>query len=174
MSLNIDEKKAVVAEVTDVLSSAEATILAEYRGLTVAKMTDLRKNAREAGVYLRVVKNTLARRAVGGSSFECLQEHMVGPLAYAIAEDPVACAKVMKNFAKDNDALVIKIGAMSGKLISEDEINALAKLPGREELLAKLMGTMKAPIQQFVATLNAVPSTFVRTLAAVRDSKQGA
>ena len=136
MSLNIEEKKAVVTEVTDVLSAAQATILAEYRGLTVAQMTDLRNSARESGVYLRVVKNTLARRAVDGSPFECLQEHMVGPLAYAIAEDPAACAKVLKNFAKDNGEFTIKVGAMSGKLLTEDEITALSKLPGREELLA--------------------------------------
>jgi len=174
MSLNIDEKKAVVAEVTDVMSGAQAAILAEYRGLTVTQMTDLRKNARESGVYLRVVKNTLARRAADGSSFECLQEHMVGPLAYAIAEDPAACAKVLKNFAKDNECFTIKVGAMSGKLLSEEEITALSKLPGRDELLAMLMGTMKAPVQKFVATLNEVPSKFVRTLAAVRDSKQDA
>ena len=171
MSLNIDEKKAVVAEVSEVINGAQATILAEYRGLSVAAMTDLRNAARESGVYLRVVKNSLAKRAVDGSSFECLQEHMAGPLAYAISEDPVACAKVLKNFAKDNDELIIKVGAMSGKVINEGEITALAKLPGREELLAKLMGTMKAPVQKFVGTLNAVPGTFVRTLAAVRDSK---
>ena len=174
MSLNIDEKKAVVAEVEGAISNAQAAILAEYRGLTVGQMTALRRNAREAGIYLRVVKNTLARRAVDGSSFECLQEHMVGPLAYAISEDPVACAKVMKNFAKDNNAFALKVGAMSGKLLSLDDIDALAKLPGREELLAKLMGTMKAPVQKCVTTLNEIPSKFVRTLAAVRDSKQGA
>ena len=174
MSLNIEEKKAVVTEVTDKLSGAQAAILAEYRGLTVAQMTDLRNSSRESGVYLRVVKNTLARRAVDGSPFECLQEHMVGPLAYAIAEDPAACAKVLKNFAKDNETFTIKVGAMSGKLLTEDEITALSKLPGREELLAKLMGTMRAPVQQFVSTLNEVPGKFVRTLAAVRDSKQGA
>ena len=171
MSLNIDEKKAVVAEVSEVINGAQATILAEYRGLTVSAMTELRNSARESGVYLRVVKNSLAKRAVDGSSFECLQEHMAGPLAYAISEDPVACAKVMKNFAKDNDELIIKVGAMSGKILNEGEITALSKLPGREELLAKLMGTMKAPVQKFVGTLNSVPGTFVRTLAAVRDSK---
>jgi large subunit ribosomal protein L10 len=173
MSLNIDEKKAVVAEVSEILDGAQAAILAEYRGLTVSAMTDLRNSAREAGVHLRVVKNSLAKRAVDGSSFECLQEYMSGPLAYAMSEDPAACAKVLKNFAKDNEELIIKVGAMSGKVLDENEINALAKLPGREELLAKLMGTMKAPAQKFVGTLNAVPGTFVRTLAAVRDSKQG-
>lgn len=171
MSLNIDEKKAVVAEVSEVINGAQATILAEYRGLTVSAMTELRNSARDSGVYLRVVKNSLAKRAVDGSSFECLQEHMAGPLAYAISEDPVACAKVLKNFAKDNEELIIKVGSMSGKILSEGEITALAKLPGREELLAKLMGTMQAPVQTFVATLNAIPGTFVRTLAAVRDSK---
>jgi len=174
MSLTFEEKKAVVAEVSAQVADAQAAVLAEYRGLTVAQMTDLRRKAHEAGVYLRVVKNTLARRAVKGTGFECLSDHMVGPLAFAVSVDPVATAKVLSTFAKDNEKFAIMAGAMSGKLISIEEIKALSKLPSREELLAKLLGTMQAPVQKFVQTLNEVPAGFVRTLAAVRDSKQAA
>lgn len=171
MSLNLEQKKAVVSEVSDAISGAQAAVLAEYRGLTVAQMTELRKQAREAGVFFRVVKNTLARRAVDGSDFACLQDQLVGPLAFAASVDPVAVAKVLNQFAKDNDKLVIKAGAMGGKVISLAEVQALAKLPSREELLATLARTMQAPIATFVRTLNEVPTKFVRGLAAVRDSK---
>ena len=174
MSLSLEDKNVVVEQVSDVLSDSQTTIVAEYRGLTVEKMTSLRKEAREAGVYLRVVKNTLARRAVKGSDFECLDEYFVGPLALAASKDPVAAAKVLANFEKANDAFAIKIGAMSGTLLSIEDIKALAKLPGREELLATLIGTMQAPITKFVQTLNEVPSKFVRTLAAVCDAKEAA
>jgi large subunit ribosomal protein L10 len=174
MSLNIEQKKAVVAEVSKVLADAQATMLAEYRGLSVAQMTTLRRKAHESKVYLRVVKNTLARRAVEGTEFECLKDQMVGPLAYAISNDPVAVAKILSEFAKDNEHLKIKAAAMGGKLMSVAQVQALAKLPGREQLLAMLLGTMQAPIQKFVRTLNEVPARFVRTLAAVRDAKQAA
>lgn len=174
MSLSLEDKKAVVEQVSSALSDAQTAIVAEYRGLTVGKMTRLRREAREAGVYLQVVKNTLARRAVKGSDFECLDEHFLGPLALAASEDPVAAAKVLSKFEKANDAFSIKIGAMSGNLLSLEEINALAKLPGREELLATLLGTMQAPITKFVQTLNEIPSKFVRTLSAVRDAKEAA
>jgi large subunit ribosomal protein L10 len=171
MSLTLDEKKAVVAEVSERLSGAQAAMLAEYRGLSVAQMTTLRRKAHEGMVYLRVVKNTLARRAVEGTSFECLKDQMSGPLAFAVSADPVAVAKILSEFAKDNDALKIKAGAMSGKLMSLEQIRALAVLPGREQLLAQLLGTMQAPVQKFVQTLNEVPAKFVRALAAVRDAK---
>ncbi len=174
MSQNIEQKKTVVAGVAGVLAGAHTAILAEYRGLTVAQMTRLRGRAREAGVYLRVVKNTLARRAVQGTDFECLNDHLAGPLAMATSTDPVAVAKVLSEFAKENEHLNITVGAMSGNLISTEDIEALAKLPSREELLARLMGTLQAPLQKFVRTLNEVPGKFVRTLAAVRDSKQAA
>lgn len=174
MSLSLEDKKAVVERVSNVLSDAQTAIVAEYRGLTVEKMTSLRREAREAGVYLQVVKNTLARRAIKGSDFECLDEHFLGPLALAASEDPVAAAKVLSKFEKANDAFSIKVGAMSGNLLSLEEINALAKLPGREELLATLLGTMQAPITKFVQTLNEIPSKFVRTLSAVRDAKETA
>ncbi|NOZ11191.1 MAG: 50S ribosomal protein L10 [Gammaproteobacteria bacterium] len=174
MSLTLEEKKAVVAEVAEKVSGAQAAVLAEYRGLSVAQMTELRRKAQESDVYVRVVKNTLARRVVDGTDFECLTEHFVGPLAFAMSPDPVAAAKVLSSFAKDNNQLNITAGAMSGALMTVDEIKALAKLPSREELLAKLLGTMQAPVQKFVQTLNEVPSGFVRTLAAVRDSKEAA
>lgn len=174
MSLNIEEKKVVVAEVSAKLKDAQAALLAEYRGLTVAQMTELRRRARQSDVFLRVVKNTLARRAVEGSSFECLKESFSGPLALAISRDPVAAAKVLADFAKDNEALRITAGAMSGKLMTLEQVQALAKLPAREQLLATLVGTLQAPIAKFVRTLNEVPGRFVRTLAAVRDAKQAA
>ena len=174
MSLNLAEKQAVVADVSAALEGAQVAVLAEYRGLTVVQMEKLRGEARNANVYLRVVKNTLTRRVVKGSNFECLNDFLVGPLALAASEDPVAVAKVLSNFAKDNDRLSIKAGAMNGELLSLEEISALAKLPSRDELIAKLIGTMQAPIQKFVQTLNEVPSKFVRTLSAVRDSKEAA
>lgn len=174
MSLNIEQKKAVVAEVAEQFQGAEAALLAEYRGLTVAQMTELRSKARQGQIYLRVVKNTLTRRAIEGSNFECLREQLSGPLALAIAKDPVAVAKLLADFAKDNDPLKIRAGAMGGKLMTLDQVQALAKLPSREQLLATLVGTMQAPIVKFVRTLNEVPARFVRTLAAVRDAKDAA
>ena len=174
MSLNIDEKKEVVAEVSARLKKAQSVVLAEYRGLPVEDITVLRSRARASGVYLRVLKNTLARRAVQGTPFEKLAEHMVGPLAYGISDDPVAAAKVLHAYAKANDKLVIKGGAMPGQVMSAKEVGQLATLPSREELLAKLLGTMQAPIAKFVQTLNEVPAKFVRTLAAVRDAKEKA
>ncbi len=174
MSLNIEQKKAVVAEVAEQFRAAEAAVLAEYRGLTVAQMTELRSKARRSQVYLRVVKNTLTRRALEGSRFECLREQLTGPLAVAIARDPVAVAKLLADFAKDNEPLKIRAGAMGGKLMSLDQVQALAKLPSREQLLATLVATLQAPIAKFVRTLNEVPAKFVRTLAAVRDSKGSA
>ena len=174
MSLSLEDKKAVVEQVANALSGAQTAIVAEYRGLTVEKMTGLRREARDAGVFFQVVKNTLARRAIKGSDFQCLEEHFLGPLALAASQDPVAAAKVLSKFEKANDTFSIKIGAMSGNLLSLEEINALAKLPGREELLATLLGTMQAPVTKFVQTLNEVPSKFVRTLAALRDAKAAA
>jgi len=172
LSLNLDEKKEVVADVSARVAKAQAIVIAEYRGLPVGNVTQLRAQARASGVYLRVLKNTLARRAVQGTPFEKLADQMVGPLAYGISEDPVAAAKVLHTYAKTNDKLVIKGGAMPGQLMTAKEIGALATLPSRDELLAKLMGTMQAPVAKFVQTLNQVPGKFVRTLAAVRDQKE--
>jgi large subunit ribosomal protein L10 len=172
LSLNLEEKKAVVAEVSGKLAQAQAIVLADYRGLGVQDMTQLRTNARSQGVYLRVFKNTLARRAFAGTSFEKLTEHMFGPLAYGISEDPVAVAKVLNEFAKSNKKFVIKAGAMPNQMMSVADVANLAALPSRDELLAKLLGTMQAPIAKFARTLNEVPGKFVRTLAAVRDEKE--
>lgn len=174
MSLNLDEKKAVVAEVSAQVAKAQAIIIAEYRGLGVGHMTQLRAKARQSGIYFRVLKNSLARRAVSDTPFSGLSEHMVGPLAYGIGSDPVAAAKVLHEFSKSNDKLVIKAGAMANHVISSSEIASLASLPSREELLAKLLGTMQAPVANFVRTLNEVPARFVRGLAAVRDQKETA
>ena len=172
MSLNLEGKKEVVAEVSQRLAKAQAIVLAEYRGLGVEQITALRKQARASGVYLRVLKNTLARRAVQGTPFEKLSDQMVGPLAYGISEDPVNAAKVLAAYAKGNEKLVIKGGSLPNQVLSAKEIGALATMPSREQLLASLMGTMNAPITKFVQTLNEVPSKFVRTLAAVRDAKE--
>jgi large subunit ribosomal protein L10 len=171
MSLNLSQKQSVVAEVAKEVAGAQAIVMAENRGLPVAAMTQLRAKARAAGVYFRVVKNTLVRRAVADTPFATLSDRMVGPLAYGIGPDPVAVAKVLNDFAKANERFVIAGGAMPGQVMSPNEIAALAALPSRDELLAKLMGTMQAPIAKFVRTLNEVPGKFARTLAAVRDAK---
>jgi large subunit ribosomal protein L10 len=172
LSLNLAGKKEVVAEVSAKIANAQAVVIAEYRGLPVEDITNLRKQARASGVYLRVLKNTLARRAVQGTPFEKLSDQMVGPLAYGISVDPVAAAKVLQAYAKGNDKLVIKGGAMPNQVLSAKEVVSLASMPSREQLLATLLGTMNAPITKFVQTLNEVPSKFVRTLAAVRDAKE--
>lgn len=174
MSLNLQEKQAVVAEVAKQVAGAQAIVMAENRGMAVGAMTQLRAKARAAGVYFRVVKNTLVRRAVADTPFASLAGKMVGPLAYGIGPDPVAVAKVLNDFAKGHEKFVITGGAMPGQVMSAKEIAALASLPSRHELLAKLVGTMQAPVTKLVRTLNEVPSRFVRTLAAVRDSKQAA
>ena len=174
MGLNLEEKKAVVAEVSAQVAGAQAIVVAEYRGLEVGNITNLRARARKEGVYLRVLKNTLVRRAVAGTAFEGLQGQMVGPLIYGISKDPVAAAKVLHEFSKSNDKLVIKGGAMPNYVMDVNGVKALATMPSREELLSKLLGTMQAPIAQFVRTLNEVPTKFVRGLAAVRDQKQAA
>src|SRR5258706_14122046 len=161
----------MVSEVVAKLAGAQAVIVAEYRGLNVEKVTQLRSRARKSGLYLRVLKNTLARRAVKGTPFEKLSEQMVGPLMYGISQDPVAGAKVLPAFAKDNEKFVIRGGAMPNLLISVKDVKALAALPSREELLAKLVGTMQAPIVKLVRTMNEVPGKFVRGLAAVRDKQ---
>jgi large subunit ribosomal protein L10 len=170
----LEQKQAMVSEVATRLAGAQVVLVAEYRGLDVEKVTQLRSKARKSGLYLRVLKNTLARRAVKGTPFEKLSEQMVGPLMYGISQDPVAGAKVMAEFAKENELFVIKAGAMANSLMSAKDLKALALLPSREELLAKLMGTMQAPVAKLVRTMNEVPGKFVRTLAAYRDSKEKA
>jgi large subunit ribosomal protein L10 len=163
LSLNLQEKQAVVAEVSAQVALAQTIILSEYRGIAVADITQLRANARKSGVYFHVLKNSLARRAVHGTPFESLAEKMVGPLVYSMSADPVAAAKVVFDFAKTNDKLVIKAGSMSGSVMSAEQVAVLAAIPSRDELIARLM-----------ATMNATTSKFVRTLAAIRDKNQAA
>ncbi|NBO10056.1 MAG: 50S ribosomal protein L10 [Methylophilaceae bacterium] len=171
MSLNLEQKKAVVVEVSEQVAQAQSIIVAEYRGLQVGEMTELRAQARKSGVYLRVLKNTLVRRAVEGTPFSGLANEMVGPLVFGMSSDPVSAAKVLSEFAKANDKFIIKAGAMPNQVMDVKAIQALATLPSREELLSKLLGTMQAPVAKFVRTLNEVPTKFVRGLAAVRDQK---
>lgn len=174
MSLNQEQKRAVVSEIAAQLASAQALIVAEYRGVNVEAVTGLRVKARQSGLTLRVLRNTLARRAVEGTPFEKLTDQLVGPLLYGIAADPVAGAKVLAEFAKENESFIIKAGVMADNLMSSVDIKALASLPSREELLAMLVGTLQAPITKLVRTLNEVPTGFVRTLAALRDQKENA
>ncbi len=174
MSLSLEQKQAVVSEIAAQLAKAQAVIVAENRGLPVEVVTNLRAKARKSGLYLRVLKNTLARRAVKGTPFEKLTDQLSGPLMYGIAQDPVAGAKVLSEFAKDNELFVIKGGAMGNVLMSLKDVKALATMPSREELLARLVGTMQAPIVKLVRTMNEVPGKFVRTLAAVLAAKEKA
>ena len=174
MGLNRQQKAAKVEEVGALVAQSQTIVVAEYRGLDVESATRLRRQARSQGVQLRVLKNTLARRAVDGTAFSGLSDKLVGPLVYGFSADPVAAAKVIAAFAKENDKLVVKAGAMANFVMDEAGVKALATMPSREELLAKLMATMQAPIGQFVRTLNEVPARLVRTLAAVRDAREKA
>jgi large subunit ribosomal protein L10 len=156
MSLNLDDKKAVVAEVSAKVANAQTIVVAEYRGVEVVNLTQLRKKARESGVYLRVLKNTLVRRAVADTPFAGLSAHMVGPLIYSISADPVAAAKVLNDFAKTNDKLILKAGSYAGKVLDQAGVQALATIPSREELLGKLLGVMQAPVSGFAAVMAAL------------------
>lgn len=156
MGLNLDGKKAVVAEVSAQLAKAQTVVLAEYRGIGVGDLTLLRAKARQSGVYLRVLRNTLVRRAVADTSFASLGDQMTGPLIYGMSADPVAAAKVLHDFAKTNDKLVLKSGAYAGKVLDKAGVQALASIPSREELLAKLLGVMKAPVSGFAVALGAL------------------
>ena len=156
MGLNLDDKKAVVAEVAAQVANAQTIVLAEYRGVAVGDITKLRAKARQSGVYLRVLKNTLVRRAVAGTPFAPLADAMVGPLIYGISSDPVASAKVLNDFAKANDKFELKAGAYAGKVLDKAGVQSLASIPSREELLAKLLGVMQAPVTGFAAALAAL------------------
>ena len=156
MGLNLNDKKAVVAEVTEQVANAQTIAIAEYRGIEVGHLTVLRKKARESGVYLRVMKNTLVRRAVAGTPFASLADQMVGPLIYSVSADPVAAAKVLNDFAKTNDKLVLKAGSFAGKVLDKAGVQALASIPSREELLARLLGVMQAPVSGFAVCLTAL------------------
>jgi large subunit ribosomal protein L10 len=175
MALSIEQKKAVVAEVADVANTALAAVAAEYRGLTVEEMTDLRNKARNGGVYLKVAKNTLVRRAVVGTEYECMQESLTGPLLLAFSmEDPGAAARLVKEYSKDHKHLIAKLVAVGGQLYDESELDRLSKLPTYDQAIAMLMGVMKAPIEKFVRTLAEPHTKLVRTVDAVRDAKQAA
>ena len=156
MSLNLEGKKEVVADVAAKVAKAQTLVLAEYRGTSVEDMTKLRSNARAKGVYMRVLKNTLARRAVQGTPFEVASEHMVGPLLYSFSEDAIAAAKVVNDFAKGNDKLVIKAGAYNGKTLDKAAVQALANIPSKEVLLAQLLGLMQSPISGLARVIAAV------------------
>jgi len=173
LALTLEQKQAIVAEVADVASSAHSAIAAEYRGLTVEDLTELRKQARNNGVYLRVVKNTLAKRAVADTEFECMTEGFSGPLVLAFSqEDPGSAARVIHDFVKDHEDMIVKMVSISGKLLDPSEIKTLAKMPTYEQAISILMATMKAPVQKLVVTLNEVPGKLVRTVAAIRDAKE--
>jgi len=156
VGLNLNDKKAVVAEVSAQVANAQTIVIAEYRGIEVTDLTVLRKKARESGVYLRVLKNTLVRRAVADTAFAGLADHMVGPLIYSVSADPVAAAKVLSDFAKSNDKLVLKAGSYAGKVLDKAGVQALASVPSREELLSKLLYVMQAPVAGFVRGLAAL------------------
>ena len=175
MALNIEQKKAVVAEVANAANSALAAVAAEYCGLTVEEMTDLRVKARESGVYLKVAKNTLVRRAFEGTEFECMQSELTGPLLFAFSmEDPGAAARLVKDYSKDHNKLVTRHVAIGGQLYDASELERLSKLPTYDQAIATLMSVMKAPVEKFVRTLAEPHAKLVRTVAAVRDAKQAA
>ncbi|MBM7334072.1 MAG: 50S ribosomal protein L10 [Alcanivorax sp.] len=173
MPLNLEDKRAIVVSVNAAAAEALSAVVADYRGLSVSEMTALRVKARETGVYLKVVRNTLAKRAVEGTEYECLSDALVGPTILAFSQaDPGAAARLIKDFAKDHDALEVKALAVGGVAYGAKDIDVLAKLPTRDEALAQLMSVMQAPVAKFVRTLNEVPGKFVRTVAAVKDKKQ--
>jgi large subunit ribosomal protein L10 len=175
MALNLEDKKALVAEVAEVAAKAHSVVAAEYRGLTVGQMTELRAKARKSGVYVRVVKNTLARKALAGTSFESIGPKLKGPLVLAFSkDDPGAAARVVKDFAKANEKLVATLVSLGGQVLPAKDLETVASLPTREQALSILLGTLKAPVQKFVSTLAAAPSKLVRTVAAVRDLKSSA
>ena len=175
MALGLEDKKAIVADVNEVAAAALSLVIADSRGCTVDAMTALRKQAREANVSMRVVRNTLARRAVEGTEFECAQGAFVGPSLLAFSmEDPGAAARLFKDFAKENEAFEVRALAVSGQLMGAESIDVLAKLPTRDQALSQLMSVMKAPVTKLVQTVDAVPTKLVRTLVAIRDQKQQA
>lgn len=173
MALNLESKKQVVSEVAAVAAEAHSVIAAEYRGLGVEELTDLRVKARQGGVYVRVVKNTLAKRALDGTEFECMKDGLVGPLILAFSqEDPGSAARVIKEFSADNDLLKVKMLSIGGQLLEATELERLASLPTKDQAISMLMAVMKAPVEKFVRTLAEPHGKMVRTVAAIRDQKQ--
>lgn len=175
MALSLSEKQAIVADVAEVAANAHSAVVAEYHGLTAEQMTDLRKQARDGGVYLRVVKNSLAKRAFEGTDYECMKDALVGPMIFAFSqEDPGSAARVVKAFAKENDKLVVKALAISGQLLAAGDLDRLASLPTKDQAISMLMSVMQAPVTKLAQTFNEVPGKLVRTVAAVRQQKESA
>ncbi|NQY15716.1 MAG: 50S ribosomal protein L10 [Henriciella sp.] len=175
MAIGLEEKKAIVAEVNETATSALSLVVADARGVTVSDMTALRQTARDNQIMLRVVRNTLAKRALEGTDYECVNETLVGPSIFGFSmEDPGAAARLFKDFAKENDAFEVKALSISGTLLGADQLDVLAKMPTRDQALSMLMSVMKAPTTKLVQTMNEVPGKLVRTLAAVRDQKEAA
>lgn len=175
MAIRLEDKKAIVAEVAEIAKHATSVVAANYSGLTVAQLTEMRKSARSVGVYMRVVRNTLARRAFEGTQFTCMDPALVGPLVLAFSkEEPSAAARLIKDFAKKYDKLVVKALSVDGALLPGKDLDRLASLPTRNEAIALLMSVMKAPITKFVRTLAEPHGKLVRTIAAIRDKKQQA
>jgi large subunit ribosomal protein L10 len=175
MALRLEDKKALVAEVGEVAQTAQSVVAAEYRGLSVAQLTDLRARARASQVYLRVVKNTLARRAVAGTQFECVGDQLKGPLILAFSQDdPGAAARLIRNFSRENDKLVATLVSIGGSVLPGKDIERVASLPTRDEALSQLLRVIKAPVEKFVRTLAEPHAQFVRAVAAVKDQKQAA
>lgn len=173
MALRLEDKKAIVDEVNVVAVNSVSAIAAEYRGLSVSAMTELRKRARKSGIYLRVVRNTLARRAVEGTRFDCIKDSLRGPLVFAFSkDDPGAPARLMKDFAKENDKLKVQVIAIDGKMIEASRLAAVAELPTKDQAISQLLSVMQAPIQKFVGTLAAPHTKLVRVLVAIKDKKQ--
>lgn len=173
MALNLEQKQQIVAEVNEIAASALSAVVADYRGLTVAEMTEMRSKARETGVYLRVVRNTLAKRALEGTDYSCLDETFIGPTLLAFSqEDPGSAARLLKNYAKEHDALEVKALAIGGEMLSADQIDRVATLPTLDEARAMVMACMLAPVVKLARTFNEVPGKLTRTVAAVRDQKQ--
>ena len=175
MALSLEQKKGVVEEVARVANAAFSVVAAEYRGLTVEELTQFRVQAREGGVWVKVVKNNLAKRALEGTDFECVNDALVGPLILAFSmEDPGAAARLVRDFAKAHDKLIPQLAAVGGEKLEAADLGRLANLPTRDQALAMLMGVMKAPVEKFVRTLAEPHAKLVRTVAAVRDQKEAA
>lgn len=175
MPLNLEDKQSIVAAVNSVASSALSAVVADYRGLTVSQMTNLRKQAREQGVFLKVVRNTLARRAVEGTEYECLKDSLVGPTVIAFSQaDPGAAARLLKDFSKGNDKLQVKALSVGGKVYGAKDIDILATLPTKDQAISQLMSVIQGPVAKLARTLNEVPGKLVRTIAAIKDAKDAA
>ena len=173
MALNLAQKQAIVAEVAEIAQQSISAVIADYRGLTVAQMTTLRSDARKTGVYVRIVRNTLAKKAIKGTSFECLEETLIGPSILAFSrEEPSAAAKLLRDFAKENEALSIRALSLGGKKYEAWQTDVIALLPTKPEAIARLLSVFQAPITKLVRTLAAVPTKVVRTVVAIKDQKQ--